>query len=77
MTTEVSSLAFDSRRVRADSIFFAVDGMELDGHEFIPEAILNGAAAVVSERPSPEDFPKVWVSAVSYTHLTLPTILHV
>jgi len=61
LTTEVSSLAFDSRRVRADSIFFAVDGMELDGHEFIPEAILNGAAAVVSERPSPKDFPKVWI----------------
>ena len=61
MRTEVSSLAFDSRQVRADSIFFAVDGMELDGHEFIPEAILNGAAAVVSERPSPKDFSKVWV----------------
>ena len=61
MRTEVSALAFDSRQVRADSIFFAVDGMELDGHEFIPEAISNGAAAVVSERPSPKDFPKVWV----------------
>lgn len=61
MRTEVSALAFDSRQVCADSIFFAVDGMELDGHKFIPEAILNGAAAVVSERPSPKGFPKVWV----------------
>ena len=60
MKTEVAALEFDSRQVRPDAVFFAVDGMKMDGHQFIPQAIINGAAAVISERPAPEGFPRVW-----------------
>ena len=61
MRIDVSSLEYDSRRVGSDSVFFAIDGHELDGHQFIPQALLNGAAAIVSERPVPPDFPSVWL----------------
>jgi len=44
---EVTGLAYDSRRLRAGEIFFAIPGEKFDGHEFIPQALRTGAAGVV------------------------------
>ena len=44
---EVTGLTYDSRQVRAGEIFFAIPGEKFDGHEFIPQALQNGAAGVV------------------------------
>ena len=46
---EITSLAYDSRRVYTGSCFFAVPGVHCDGHDFIASAISSGAAAVVCE----------------------------
>lgn len=43
----VSNLVFDSREVTKDSLFFALPGTHTDGNRFIPQAILQGASAVV------------------------------
>lgn len=48
--TEVSSIAFDSRKVEKNSLFIAVKGTQSDGHEFISQAIEKGSVAVVCER---------------------------
>jgi UDP-N-acetylmuramoyl-L-alanyl-D-glutamate--2,6-diaminopimelate ligase len=45
----ISSVAFDSRKVKKDSLFVAVRGSASDGHAFIGKAIENGAVAVVCE----------------------------
>jgi UDP-N-acetylmuramoyl-L-alanyl-D-glutamate--2,6-diaminopimelate ligase len=50
---EVRGLAYDSRRVEAGTLFFAVPGVHVDGHEFIPHAVERGALAVVVEREAP------------------------
>ncbi|MEO0811556.1 MAG: UDP-N-acetylmuramoyl-L-alanyl-D-glutamate--2,6-diaminopimelate ligase [Myxococcota bacterium] len=47
---EVTSITSDSRQVRAGALFVAVPGTAVDGHRFIPAAVEQGAAAVVSER---------------------------
>ncbi len=49
--TEISGLAYDSRRVQAGDLFFCVRGQRSDGHEFADRAISSGAAALVVERP--------------------------
>ncbi len=42
-----SGAAIDSRRVAGREIFFALPGERADGHEYVPQAVARGAAAVV------------------------------
>jgi len=51
---EVSGLAYDSRKVGAGQIFFAIPGEKADGHDFVPEAIKRGAATIVCARKAVE-----------------------
>lgn len=47
----ISGVSIDSRTTKKGDIFFAVKGENLDGHNFVNDAISKGAAAiVVSER---------------------------
>lgn len=48
---EITGLAYDSREVAPGDLFFCVSGFRSDGHEFAPEAVRAGAAALVVERP--------------------------
>jgi UDP-N-acetylmuramoyl-L-alanyl-D-glutamate--2,6-diaminopimelate ligase len=45
----IHSLQFDSRRVVEESLFFAIQGTATNGHEYIEQAIQNGAVAIVCE----------------------------
>lgn len=48
---EISEVVYDSRKAVPGCVFVALPGAAADGHEFIPEAVAGGAAAVVAERP--------------------------
>jgi UDP-N-acetylmuramoyl-L-alanyl-D-glutamate--2,6-diaminopimelate ligase len=58
---EVTSLAYDSRRVQRGTLFFAIQGEKADGHAFIPQALERGALGVVSERIPPSGLASRWV----------------
>jgi len=47
---EVAGLAYDSRRVTPGMVFVAIPGQQVDGHEFIGNAVERGATAVICER---------------------------
>ena len=50
----VGSITDDSRQVQPGSLFVALAGEKLNGHDFIPDALARGAGAIVCERvPSP------------------------
>jgi UDP-N-acetylmuramoyl-L-alanyl-D-glutamate--2,6-diaminopimelate ligase len=46
----LTGLASDSRKVKAGDLFVAVPGTKADGLAFVPQALTNGAAAIMAER---------------------------
>lgn len=50
MDVNITSVEYDSRKVKNGSLFFCVKGATVDGHDFVPNALANGAAAIVAER---------------------------
>jgi UDP-N-acetylmuramoyl-tripeptide--D-alanyl-D-alanine ligase len=59
-----SSVVIDSREVKPDSVFFAIKGERLDGHQFLPQALQTARGAVVSEVP---ETPKAIVRVTDTT----------
>jgi UDP-N-acetylmuramoyl-L-alanyl-D-glutamate--2,6-diaminopimelate ligase len=49
-SVEIADLAYDSRKVEPGTLFFCVRGQKVDGHEFGPRVVEEGAAALVVER---------------------------
>jgi len=58
---EIADLAYDARDATAGSLFFCVPGSRADGHDFAAEAVANGAAALVVERPLELEVPQLVV----------------
>ncbi|MGV7219959.1 MAG: UDP-N-acetylmuramoyl-L-alanyl-D-glutamate--2,6-diaminopimelate ligase [Nitrospinales bacterium] len=52
---EISSLAYDSRKVEEGGLFTAIPGIKVDGDKFIPDALARNAHAFISQA-SPEKF---------------------
>jgi UDP-N-acetylmuramoyl-L-alanyl-D-glutamate--2,6-diaminopimelate ligase len=48
---DVTGISYDSRRVNPGDLFVAVQGIHVDGHHYLTEAITRGAVAVAVERP--------------------------
>lgn len=46
---EFQSIVFDSRLVKSGDLFVAVNGTQVDGHDYIDQVISNGAVAIVCE----------------------------
>ncbi|GAB6137104.1 UDP-N-acetylmuramoyl-L-alanyl-D-glutamate--2,6-diaminopimelate ligase [Halanaerobaculum tunisiense] len=46
---EITGIAYDSREVKDGYLFVAITGFEKNGHQFIEDAIANGAQAVLVE----------------------------
>jgi UDP-N-acetylmuramoyl-L-alanyl-D-glutamate--2,6-diaminopimelate ligase len=51
MDTEIRGIAYNSKKVNPGYMFAAVKGTAMDGHSFIPEAIGQGASAILVSRP--------------------------
>lgn len=49
----VLDLTNDSRQVKPGAVFIAIEGYELDGHNYIPDAYQAGAIAVIAKKPAP------------------------
>src|SRR4051812_23594751 len=61
---DITSLAFDNRLVGPGALFFCVPGFTRDGHDFAPDAVARGAAALVVTHPLGLGVPEVVVEDV-------------
>ena len=49
LSGEIASVHYDSRKCSSNSLFVAVKGQKLDGHDFIGKALAAGASVIVHE----------------------------
>lgn len=68
---EVAALAFDSRMIKSDTLFFAIKGTVVDGHEYIGQTINAGATVVVCETMPAELVPSVTYIEVENSSIAL------
>jgi len=56
---EISSIAYDSRKVVPGCLFVCIEGYKVDGHNYIRDAVNRGAAALVIQKNAvtPEGVP--------------------
>jgi len=60
LETPIKGLAIDSRFTGEGDLFIALPGQHVDGHDFIPQAIERGVAAIIVQSPGSWKGP--WVS---------------
>ena len=46
---QINTIVFDSRKVKANDVFIAQRGVQVDGHKFIDKAVALGATVIVCE----------------------------
>jgi UDP-N-acetylmuramoyl-L-alanyl-D-glutamate--2,6-diaminopimelate ligase len=46
----IENVAYDSRKVKNGSLFVCIEGFKVDGHDYIPAAVENGAAALLVQK---------------------------
>lgn len=61
---DITGIAYSSKVVEPGNIFIALKGQRADGHDFLPEALARGVAAIVSERPRPAEIDRAWVQVL-------------
>ncbi len=47
---EITSIEMDSREVKQGSLFICIEGYTVDGHDFVAQAVQNGAAAIIAQK---------------------------
>ena len=50
INVDISDICYDSRNVKKNSIFVCLCGSNFDGHDYINDALNNGAVAVVVQK---------------------------
>ncbi len=57
----VEALTIDSRKCKAKTLYFAINGTQVDGHKFVQSAYENGACAAVVEHKVECEIPQIIV----------------
>jgi UDP-N-acetylmuramoyl-L-alanyl-D-glutamate--2,6-diaminopimelate ligase len=73
---EISGLAYDNRSVTPGTLFFCVPGFKVDGHDFAPDAVERGAAALITTRKLDLGVPEVVVDDVRAAMATVAARFH-
>ena len=61
LNTEITGIAYDSRKVKPGFAFVALRGTHVDGHDYIVKAVELGASAIIAESPGGHEVKTPWV----------------
>ena len=66
----VTSVLIDSRNMSRNSLFIAIKGNKFDGHNFLRDAVKNGAAAVVINKKKYKNFNDIDIPVITVKDTT-------
>ncbi|WP_228409626.1 UDP-N-acetylmuramoyl-L-alanyl-D-glutamate--2,6-diaminopimelate ligase [Radiobacillus deserti] len=61
----IKGIEMDSRQIKPGYLFVCISGHTVDGHDYVKQAIQNGAIAILAEKPLDVDVPVITVSDTS------------
>ena len=70
---EISSIVTDSRKVKKGSLFAAIVGERVDGHNFIPQCIEAGAMCSLCEKTPSDNSPHILVKNTKQALIDIAT----
>lgn len=73
LSTELSSIVTDSRKVKKDSLFAAIVGERVDGHSFIAQCIEVGAVCALCEKAPADNVPYILVENTKQALIDIAT----
>lgn len=62
----INAVTIDSRNVKKNSLFIAIQGENFDGHDFCSQAIKNGAVALIVKKKLDLNIPQIVVDSTSH-----------
>jgi UDP-N-acetylmuramoyl-L-alanyl-D-glutamate--2,6-diaminopimelate ligase len=72
----ITDVTHDSREVTTGMLFACRPGQRSDGHDFAPQAVADGAAALLVERRLPLDVPQLQVPSVAESMGPIAAAVH-
>ncbi|HLR16223.1 MAG TPA: Mur ligase domain-containing protein, partial [Bacillota bacterium] len=58
---DIASVQVDSRNVGKGDVFVCIEGYTVDGHDYVPAAVNQGAAVIVAEKQIETNVPVIVV----------------
>jgi len=66
LDVEINGIEVDSRKVNPGDLFICLPGFTVDGHDFAPKAVDNGAVALLCEREMPLSISQIIVKDIRF-----------
>ncbi len=73
LESELSSIVTDSRKVKKNSLFAAIVGERVDGHNFIPQCIEAGVLCALCEKSPADNSPHILVKNTKQALIDIAT----
>jgi UDP-N-acetylmuramoyl-tripeptide--D-alanyl-D-alanine ligase len=67
----IDYVSIDSRKIRSNTLFIALKGNRFDGHNFVKDAVRNGAVAIMIDKKKINQFDEVKIPIVTVTDTTI------
>lgn len=59
---EITEIEMDSRKVNDGNLFVCISGFTVDGHDYVEDAVKNGAVAIIAEKAVSASVPVIMVN---------------
>lgn len=68
---EIEQLSCDSRLPMKDAIFFCISGLKYDGHDFVSEAISNGAKVIIYQNDIDKSGKAIYIKVKNVVNILI------